>query len=39
MAQSREPTCALGWQRLEIAAYDVDEHQLAEAAEHGLAAD
>ena len=39
IAQPGEPVRAVGRQRLQIAADDVDEHQLAQAAEHALAAE
>ena len=39
IAQPGEPVGAIGRQRLEVAADDVHEHQLAQAAEHALAAE
>ncbi len=38
IAQSCEPIHAIRGQRLQIAPHDIDEHQLAQPAEHTLAA-
>ena len=39
IAQTRQPIRASGVERFGVAAHDLDEQQLAQAAEHALAAD